>query len=392
MSPSSTTARDLVVPCDGAGHNVRLRGGIRFWARARCPKCGSAVDPLRWRRVARSLTNLRAPRTDAPFDRAVWGLSFAYLGGALLVGVLFLGFADVWWPATVLLFGPRWTLLLPLGLIVPLAIASDRTLLVPLAAAALIVIGPVMGFRTGLRSLPALEGDRDLTIATFNMAGGEALTRTAAELLDQWDADIAAFQECGRGFGRALRELERWHEHSNGSLCFASRFEILDVSEMDREVLESVGGSGLVSSYTVAGPGGPIRFTNVHLETPRDGLELIRAGRLREGIRILRQKSLLREIELRLARRWADAAGSPGIALGDFNAPPESRTYRAEWSGWTNTFSVAGLGLGGTRVNGWIRARIDHVLVDDSWTVVDAWLGEAVGSDHLPMLARVRLR
>jgi endonuclease/exonuclease/phosphatase (EEP) superfamily protein YafD len=78
--------------------------------------------------------------------------------------------------------------------------------------------------------------------------------------------------------------------------------------------------------------------------------------------------------------------------LGDFNTPAESRIHRSEWRGWTNAFSVAGFGLGGTRLNGWFRVRIDHVMVDDSWEVLDARLGEDVGSDHLPMLATIGRR
>ena len=107
---------------------------------------------------------------------------------------------------------------------------------------------------------------------------------------------------------------------------------------------------------------------------------------------MLKQKSLLRDVELRRAQRFVVAVSGPHITVGDFNTPAESRAYREEWGGWTNAFSVAGFGIGGTRLNGWIRARIDHVVVDDSWKVVDAWLGEDAGSDHLPMLATLRIR
>ena len=161
---------------------------------------------------------------------------------------------------------------------------------------------------------------------------------------------------------------------------------------MEGDALRSVGGSGLVGTYTIETDFGVIRATNVHLETPRDGLELIRRGRVAEGAEILRQKSILREIELRRAERGAREAGGPALVLGDFNTPPESRHMAGIWGDWTNAFSVAGFGVGGTRLNGWIRARIDHVMVDDAWTVVDARVGEDVGSDHIPMLARIRLR
>jgi endonuclease/exonuclease/phosphatase (EEP) superfamily protein YafD len=107
-------------------------------------------------------------------------------------------------------------------------------------------------------------------------------------------------------------------------------------------------------------------------------------------MRLLRRDSFLRQVEHRQARAFAGSFLGPRIVAGDFNAPVESRIYRDEWEGWTNAFSAAGFGLGSTRLNGWIRARIDHVLVDDEWKVVDAQPGRDVGSDHRPMIVRLR--
>jgi vancomycin resistance protein VanJ len=161
---------------------------------------------------------------------------------------------------------------------------------------------------------------------------------------------------------------------------------------MDRESLEFAGGSGLVITYRLDVRGVPVHVTNVHLETPRAGFELIRSGRLAAGIPKTREKSLLRDVELRRARLWVDRFDGPHIVLGDFNTPPESRSYRKAWGDWSNAFSLTGRGLGGTRLNGWIRARIDHVLASRHWTVIRSWLDEDLGSDHLPILASLRLR
>jgi len=128
-----------------------------------------------------------------------------------------------------------------------------------------------------------------------------------------------------------------------------------------------------------------VLLTNVHLETPRAGLEQIRAGQLEEGASKLEEKSSLREIELRRARRWVDQFSGPQIVTGDFNTPPESPIYRDAWSDWQNAFSLTGRGFGGTRMNGWIRARIDHVLANEDWKVVRSWVARDVGSDHRPI-------
>lgn len=386
--------RDIVVPCEGERHKVRLTGGLRFFARARCPKCRAPVDPTRLRRVLGFVTNLAGPASSHALDAGLWVLTALALVGSALTSVLFWRLADIWWPATGLLFGPRWVLLLPIVLLVLVAAFRDRALLVPLAVSAALIVGPVMGFQTGWRALlTQSDPDRDITVVTFNIRGGDSLSARAADLMAEWGADVAALQECAHPYHTAVAQLEGdWHTWSGGSQCLVSRYPVLETRVMDAEVVRRAGGSGLVVSHLLEGDEGPFWLTNVHLETPRDGLSLIRRGFLPQGIDVVERDTFLRDIEHRQARAFAAEQVGPLIVVGDFNTPPESKIYRTEWRGWTNAFSVAGRGFGGTRLSGWIRARIDHVVVDDSWTVVDARLGRDVGSDHLPMIATVRPR
>lgn len=427
--------RDLVVRCQGSRHRVCLARGLRFWRRARCPLCPSWVDPTRTRRILAWIANFTRPASRGWLELGVWGASVGYLILVLFAALALWGFSDRWWPATILLFGPRWVLSLPLLLLIPAALLLDRPLVWPLALAGVVLVGPVMGLRTGWPALlpqePALE---TVKVASLNARGGNFLMFRAEDLLLEWEADIAVFQECGGALAEGLEDLaERfgasaqaledlpggsetpsqgledmsegpgdlaqglealpeWHVDVRSSLCLASRFEILDVVEMDREALEFAGGSGLVVTYTLDLDGTPVHVTNLHLETPRDGFELIRAGRIFQGIPKIQEKSTLRDIELRRARWWTEQHEGPQLVAGDFNTPPESRAYRAAWGDWTNAFTWMGRGLGGTRLNGWIRARIDHVVADEDWTVVKARVGLEVGSDHLPVIAELRLR
>lgn len=401
---SDASRRSVIVPCEGGGHRVRLGSGGRFWKSARCPRCRSPVDPRRWRRVAAWLGNLARPSTDRPVDVGLWAFTLAYLAAAVATAFLLWGTGDRWWPATVLLFGPRWVLLLPLLVLLPAAFVRDRALLVPVALAGLVVVGPVVELRTGWRGLlVGEEPGRDLRIATLNAQGGNALVRSATGLLRAWDVDLVLFQECG---GALRREIGRIEEARDGplaaaelgvyadrrdALCILSRLPILEGAQMEREVFRLAGGAGLVATWALELDGRVVDVTNIHLETPRAGFERLRAGRLREAIPVIEEKSHLRDVELRSARRWVESSDRPRIVAGDFNTPPESRAYRSAWGDWTNAFTRAGRGFGGTRLNGWIRVRIDHVLVDDRWTVVDARTGEDVGSDHLPVIATVRL-
>jgi endonuclease/exonuclease/phosphatase (EEP) superfamily protein YafD len=210
-------------------------------------------------------------------------------------------------------------------------------------------------------------------------------------MLREWRADVAAFQECTgtlRSELRALTPDHGWHTDARASLCIASRHPIVDAQQMDREDFVFAGGSGLVVTWTLAvGSTDTVHVTNLHLETPRAGLASIRRGRLREGSARTNETSFLRSLELDRARRWAFAFNGPHLVLGDFNTPVESRAYQRAWGDWRNAYSRAGLGLGGTRMNGWIRARIDHVLANDAWRIVHASPERDLGSDHLPMRA-----
>ena len=349
------------------------------------------MDRFRVRRVSRSLLNSLRPRSANAWDRVIWGATLTYLVVILAAAWVLWTLADRWWVATVLLFGPRWVLAMPLLLLIPVILMRDRALLAPLALAAWVALGPVMGLRTGWRRLFISPRPSDLRVMTFNTEGGRAMSWAPGPVLDALGVEVAAFQECGGRLVDAIDAMTEWHTDTRGGACLVSRFPIRSVEAMDRSPFLAAGGSGLVVTYRLDVDGRDLYLTNVHLETPREGLELLRAGRVSEGAPMLEGKSFLRDIEHRFARRWVDTLPSPRLVIGDFNSPPESPMFRAHWGSWQNAFSLTGIGLGGSRVNGWIRARIDHVLADTSWTVVRAWLGPDLGSDHLPMLAEVRL-
>jgi endonuclease/exonuclease/phosphatase (EEP) superfamily protein YafD len=388
---SAPRPTDLVVGCAGR-HRVRLARG-RFWAAARCPACGRAVDASRIRRIGGWLARLTRPTAPRTRTRLLWIATVAYVATALAAAACVWLLADRWWLATVLLFGPRWVLALPLAILLPAALILDRPLLAPLMAAALVVLGPVIGLHTGWRRLLVSPNPaRDIRVMTFNTEGGRGMSWTPTGVLDGLDVDIAALQECAPAIAERVRALEGWHTDTRGGSCLISRFPILAVSQMDREAFRAAGGAGLVVTYVLAVGDREVRFTNLHLETPRAGLEAVRAGDLAEGAPLLEGKSLLRTFEHRFARRWVDTLPGPRLVVGDFNSPPESPMFRSHWADWQNAFSRVGAGLGGTRLNGWIRARIDHILADDDWIVVRSWLGPNLGSDHAPLLADLRLR
>jgi endonuclease/exonuclease/phosphatase family metal-dependent hydrolase len=297
---------------------------------------------------------------------------------------------------TVLLFIGRWVFLLPLTVLVPAALYCRRILLVPLLVAGLVVLGPIMGGRTGWRRLIPAPAGMPMRVVSFNTDGADFVAMLLPDLLVNWNPDIVAFQECSPRLAEAVRTSPGWNHHVSQDLCLLSRYPIRSAEVMDRSNLESVrqsktseiGGAGFVVRFLIETPRGLIRVGSLHLETPRKGLE----GLVVDGdFRRLRLNTEIRDLESRLARRWVNEGTVPLIVLGDFNTPEESRIFQTHWGDLTDAFSTAGRGLGMTKYNGWVRARIDHVLTSEEWHVNRATVGPDAHSDHRPLIADLTL-
>lgn len=333
------------------------------------------------------------PRTG--LARVVAWAIWAYLAAVIVVAASMWTLGDHAIVGSILLFMGRWVFLLPLALLLPAALWWRRDQLPLLAVAAAIVLGPIMGFRTGWRrALPHPDG-LSVRVATFNAEGGGVLAQLLPNLLDRWGAQIVAFQECGESLAAATAQLPGWHHFEGKDLCLLSRYPIRRAEVMDRSGLDRVkqseskeiGGAGYVVRFVLDGPRGPIRVANLHLETPRKGFE----GLMERDLRRLRMNTEIRDVESHLARAWVDTGAGPLVVLGDFNTPVESRIFRDHWGDLADAFSTAGFGLGMTKYNGWIRARIDHVLTSDEWHVDRARVGADAYSDHRPLLVDLTL-
>jgi endonuclease/exonuclease/phosphatase (EEP) superfamily protein YafD len=145
--------------------------------------------------------------------------------------------------------------------------------------------------------------------------------------------------------------------------------------------------------YTIELPDGEVDLFNLHLLSPRSGLQAVLDRKT--GIDVANVPKLeavlrLRADESRLVSDWIAQFPGPKIVVGDFNMPIESAIYRHCWSWLANAFSTAGFGFGFTKITeeqGWsYGARIDHVLYNPPWRCVRAWVGPDIGSDHLPLL------
>lgn len=377
------------------------RGAGALVVRCRCGKSISVAREHRGKRIkckqcGRELRVGGGPRLPAQYEIALTVLSVGYLAAVCVLAAMLWGFGDVWWPATVLLFIGRWGFLLPLIVLVPAALVFRRALLVPLAVGALMCVGPLMGGRTGWRRLLSHAPGTALRVLTYNTDGGDIVAASLPAYITDTHPDFVALQECGATLAHVVAQLPGWYHHQVRQLCFLSRYPLLDSAVMDRSALEKlkesdagIGGSGDVVRYAIQLPHDTITFTNLHLETPRKGLEGVRAGTF--AATKLDGNTELRRIESDLAAKWVRAGTGPVIVAGDFNTPVESRIFQGSWGALTDAFSRAGFGFGMTKLNGWIRVRIDHVLTGARLYPDHVELGPDLGSDHLPLVVDMTL-
>jgi endonuclease/exonuclease/phosphatase (EEP) superfamily protein YafD len=318
-------------------------------------------------------------------------LSWGYLAVAAIACVTLWTLADRWWPATLFLFGPRWVLLLPLAALIPLALKRRVSLLIPLAIGAAIVLFPIMGLRLGwLSRLGSDEGTATLRVVTLNTDGALGPALDLPFRLKEWRADIVALQECGEVLQAAVVGLEGWHRHATGQMCVLSRYPIRSAAITSWDDLEAarergIGGSSQAVSYVIDTPHRSVQFVNLHLETPRKGLE----GLFELDIGRVAENTTLRSIESSRTRSWLGAATGSVIIAGDFNMPVESAIYRRDWAEFRNAFSGAGVGFGMTRDNGWIQVRIDHILTGSHWQTKRVSVIRGAGHDHRPVVAEL---
>jgi vancomycin resistance protein VanJ len=325
----------------------------------------SAAPPLRapgrWRRLLAAIVIL--------YTLSVAGL-WAWM---MLEG-------DNEWLATMLLFGPRWLCGLPLPLLVVAAAIWSRRLLVILAIAAYVLIGPLMGFKFNLPVSSAAP--TSLKVLTCNVDQNNFNPRALSELIMGTQPDVVALQEVSTE--TKFIWPKDWQVLVHDEFIVASRWPIREDGSIRRNIYELSSARFLVQL-----PDREVQVFNIHLKTPRAGLEAVLKER-RAAVERLDAVLDFRARESEGVSLWVNEYQGPKIVLGDFNTPGESVIFRRDWSALTDAFAARGWGFGFTKISpdlGWAYGtRIDHVLSTDEIVPLRARVGPSVGSDHLPLL------
>ncbi len=316
------------------------------------------------------------------------GCVYAYTAAVVGMWALMWLAGDRWWFATLMLFGPRWVVALPLLMLVPLALALRVRWLGALGLSAVVLLWPIMGLNLPWRTL-ADSPHADLRVMTYNVDRWSVSQARFENLLAMVQPDLIAVQEA-----RPSHVPKHWHVERAGELVVISAYPIVDVA-MSYNRDASWRGPYVNCLYCVVEtPAGRIGFANVHLGTPRPGLSAVVNRRTLldlDGIPYAHAEIEARWRESEAVARWLEGFPEPKIIAGDFNMPAESAIYRTFWRGYRNAFHRAGLGFGYTKqtpIRGRVYGtRIDHILTGAALYAVRCRLGPDKGSDHLPLVA-----
>ena len=78
------------------------------------------------------------------------------------------------------------------------------------------------------------------------------------------------------------------------------------------------------------------------------------------------------------------------IVMGDFNGTANDRSLAPLTAGLRSAQGAAGYGFGFTWPAKFPMARIDHIMVRGV-SPTKAWVMKSTGSDHLPVVAELRI-
>ncbi len=309
---------------------------------------------------------------------------------------LLLRFAsDRWWLATVILFGPRMLLALPLAVLLPATAILWRRSLWPLLASLVLLVGPVMGFCLPFGKL-AVDNAPTLRLLTYNVEGDQVDGERLVSLVKQVDAEVVTLQECSGDL--KIPWPAGWHVERAGQLIVASRYPLESVTISHRTYPFSPWPAVNGIHATLSTPCGPVGVCCVHLMSPREGLaEVLDRHTVINSARSghLASQLVIRRLESKTVSNWLRGFEGPLIVAGDFNMPVDSGIFREYWSDRPDAFSAVGLGFGYTKYEpllaGAYGIRIDHVLTDVGSRAVRCWVGPDIGSDHRPVLADVEV-
>ena len=193
-------------------------------------------------------------------------------------------------------------------------------------------------------------------------------TRVRAEI-ERLDADIVTLIEMSPAKKRILAELKARYPYQAD--CFRSRLlparDPLQAADRGEHVARALAGAALSPGAARAAGGRAHGDGRAHLRFPHSRAQFRQATELAKVV---------------------EALPGPKLVMGDFNATPFSRILAVVENG-ANLRRVTFL-PSWPATAGLPQIAIDHIFISPGLTLLEAArIGEAAGSDHYPVTARI---
>lgn len=212
--------------------------------------------------------------------------------------------------------------------------------------------------------------------------------------------DVIAFQEAFQPPRLLSEQFPDWHAVHVRGFWVGSKWPLKLLGQCDSDVYQRE----TAIAVEVSAPFGNFVLSDLHLMTARKSLRKLRPQALLtgDGPQAVTTALLERTEEAHQTRAFIHNAARqlPTLVCGDFNMPTSSSIYRSTFEDFTNCFEVAAWGCGYTapcrQISLWPRntpwQRIDHIIADSHWRVLECHVGEHDGSDHRLIAATLLLR
>jgi vancomycin resistance protein VanJ len=308
---------------------------------------------------------------------------------------------DQWWFSALNLYLPQVFWLIPGVILTAICLVmARRWIWAPLLCIAWIA-GPIMGFCWAQHGSHQASVAAPIRIMTWNVKYGQHGTLALTYDIDKNRPDIILLQDAtGLLDGPLGGYFQKWNTYADGQFVIASRFPLSNVEvrsiSLPWEELTCLRCRIRVGATTIT-------MYNVHLESPRQGLNAIRSARkdlwyLPNAIQQLEGNVFTRLMQARILREFILREKGPVIVAGDLNSPDTSLVCASlRDAGLHDAFAEGGRGYGYTyghfllqRKFPWMRAswmRIDHIMMSSQLETQRSWTGTGEASDHRPVIA-----
>ena len=213
------------------------------------------------------------------------------------------------------------------------------------------------------------QGERALKVASFNTLWVNDDADAVRAEIERLDADIITLIEMGPAKRRILGEMKARYPY---------QFDCYDVDYCNFAVLSKLPFADAESRGRWQGP----PYIRVRLGPEAGGLTVF-------GVHTIRfPHSLAQFRQVSEIARLIERTGGPRLVMGDFNATPFSRVLGVLQDS-ANLTRLTNLPTWPSQA-GLPQIAIDHIFVSPGIRLIEAeQIGEAAGSDHYPVSARI---